>query len=495
MRRERSRRTLLLPEDERQASMSQESETRKWARQNLGKAKLGDVRRQRRLVEVAEAMARKPGASLPCLCETRYDLKASYNLFRHPDATPDNLQDGHRKLVLRALGEAGTESLLLEDTSEVSWNTSFEIPGLGPTGDRNPRVKGFLLHSTLAVRWSAPVSVDGPYRRAAVDVLGLADQRYHVRQPVPAGEDPDRSSGPRRLRPRESDLWNDTTERLGPAPARARWVRVCDRAADIYEFLAGCKAHGHGFVVRAAQDRALVDAGERLFARARALPGQGAFCLHVRERKERPAHEARLQMAWAPVSLRSPGRPGASVGHLPPVPCTVVRIWEPEAPAGSKPLEWLLLVDRPVERLDEALTVALQYATRWVIEDFHKALKTGLGAERLHLEDGHALVAAVSVMSVAALRLVDLRERLRIAPDAPATEAGLDPLELRILAKETKRHLATTRDVALALGRMGGHLNRKADGMPGLLTLWHGLYELQMLARGARLGMHLARFG
>ena len=52
---------------------------------------------------------------------------------------------------------------------------------------------------------------------------------------------------------------------------------------------------------------------------------------------------------------------------------------------------------------------ALQYTTRWLIEDFHKTLETGLGTERLQLHTTHRLFAAVTLLSVVALALVDLR--------------------------------------------------------------------------------------
>ncbi|MFN3430218.1 MAG: IS4 family transposase, partial [Candidatus Sericytochromatia bacterium] len=164
-------------------------------------------------------------------------------------------------------------------------------------------------------------------------------------------------------------------------------------------------------------------------------------------------------------------------------------------PAGSEPLEWLLLSDQPITTVEQALEVALQYVTRWVIEDFHKALKTGLGAERLYLEDAHRLFAAISVMSVDALRLLELRETLRVTPDAPAEASGLDKLELKILKLKTKRVLKTVNDVNLALGRLGGHMNRKADGPPGLITLWRGMKKLKALVEGARLGSQLSGFG
>ena len=65
----------------------------------------------------------------------------------------------------------------------------------------------------------------------------------------------------------------------------------------------------------------------------------------------------------------------------------------------------------------QAHECALQYASRWLIEEFHKALKTGLGVERLQLETAERLLAA-ALMSVVALRLVGLREQVRTVPQA-----------------------------------------------------------------------------
>jgi hypothetical protein len=37
----------------------------------------------------------------------------------------------------------------------------------------------------------------------------------------------------------------------------------------------------------------------------------------------------------------------------------------------------------------------------------------------------------------------------------------------------------TVRQFVLALGRLGGHQNRKGDGMPGWQTLWKGWTQLR----------------
>ena len=486
--------------------MSGVREPANWARRNFVRAPFGDVRRVRRLLKLARAMAERPGESLVGLCKTPYDVKATYKFLRHPEVTPDNLQHCHRELTTRSLREPGTVSLLLEDTSEISWNTSLDIPDLGPTGDDNPRVKGFLLHSVLAVRWCAPHDPAGPHLRPAAEVLGLAHQEYYLRQPIPSGEDGNSSSA-RLDRARESQLWLRSGERLGPAPEGVRFVRVADRGADIYEYLIDCQERRHGFVVRAAQDRSLVESKARLFATVRSLPAWAVVELDVRERKPakaktgrkvhlgRPAHCAKLAVAACPVRIMSPARAEASKGKLQPVACTAVRVWELDPPAGAEPLEWILLCDGPVETAATALECVLQYATRWVVEDFHKALKSGLGAERLRLETGHALKAAVALMSIGALRLVELRERLRVVPEAKASEAGLDALELKLLRLESGRKLQTIKDVALALGRLGGHMNRKGDGMPGLLTLWRDYSRLQPLTRGARMAYQISGSG
>ena len=172
-----------------------------------------------------------------------------------------------------------------------------------------------------------------------------------------------------------------------------------------------------------------------------------------------------------------------------------MRVWEENPPSGVKALEWILLTDWSVRTYAAALEVALAYSTRWLIEEFHKALKTGTKAEELQLETAESLFAAIAIKSVVALRLLDLRERVRLAPDAPAEQAGLDELELAVLREVLNRPIKTIREVALGIGRLGGHLNRKGDGLPGWQTLSCGMAKLNNLVEGARIAFKLKKFG
>jgi len=469
---------------------------RPWAERHFGGAALSDVRRVDRVQAIAEVMAARPGKSLPQLFAHRYDMKAAYHLFQLAEATPDNLHVGHRQAVLEALEQPGVY-LLLEDTSELSWAGHLPISGLGPVGASKDGQQGFLLHSVLALSWKRPPPTAPSAKRLPVEVLGLADQQYHVRQPRPAGER-SQDHWRRKGRRRESELWWQASRRIGTAPhsAAVRWVRVADRGADIYEFLSSCQQAGQSFVVRAAQNRALIDpltgkSAGHLFEVVRQQPELGRLTLQLRARPGQPARMAQLRVSAVGVQLRAPRRPGPAAGPRPPIACSAVRVWEEQAPTAVKPLEWILLCDQPVASFESGWEVALQYSARWLLEEFHKALKTGLGAERLQLKKAHQLFAAIAVMSVVALRLIELREQLRLDPQAPVANSGLERLQLEVLALATRRRLRTVGEVALAIGRLGGHLNRKGDGLPGWITLWRGMSQLNALVEGARLASQL----
>jgi hypothetical protein len=388
--------------------------------------------------------------------------------------------------------------LLIEDTSSLSFTHRRQsVPGLGPIGVSDEG-RGFLLHSVLAVR-AAPTSLpDATGRRPPVEVLGLVDQQFLVRRSRPEGE-PDDASQKRELRDRESERWPAAGERVGPVPSdvAVRWERVADREADIYEYLISCRDLNHGFVVRLSQDRVvLVPSGdERLglaLAVIRAAEAAGGLCLELRTRPGEAARRARLLISSGAVRLRSPQRPGQPAGAGEPIDCWFVRVWEVEAPEGVEALEWVRYTDRPITTLEAAVGVVMDYGTRYLIEEFHKGLKTGLKAEELQLETAHRLFAAIAVMSVVALRLLDIRELGRRSPAAPAACVGLSGDELEVLSLEVGRALTTVSEVLLAIGGLGGHMNRKSDGMPGWITLWRGMAKLRLLVKGARLAQRLA---
>ena len=80
---------------------------KRWAEEQFTGAKLTDIRRIARVKTIAEAMAVQPGCSIPQLCDSSDAVKATYNLFQHEEATPDNLPSGPRAVVLEAMRQPG----------------------------------------------------------------------------------------------------------------------------------------------------------------------------------------------------------------------------------------------------------------------------------------------------------------------------------------------------------------------------------------------------
>ena len=70
---------------------------------------------------------------------------------------------------------------------------------------------------------------------------------------------------------------------------------------------------------------------------------------------------------------------------------------------------------------------------------------------------------------------------MRETPEAPALEVlSEDEVEVLVcrFGKGMKPSELTIGQAVLWIGRLGGHLNRKRDGMPGVRTLWRGLHDL-----------------
>ena len=67
---------------ERQAHSSEDAGTKTFGELNFGGAQLGDARRTKRLLRVADAIARHPGGSLPEKMGTPAELEALYHLMK-----------------------------------------------------------------------------------------------------------------------------------------------------------------------------------------------------------------------------------------------------------------------------------------------------------------------------------------------------------------------------------------------------------------------------
>jgi hypothetical protein len=448
-------------------------DTQTWATTQFATADLGDKRRTKRLVILATQVAAHPSGSFPQQTESWNDLRAAYNLFDREEVTFEAIASPHWELTKNTVKG---RLLIVGDTTEIDYGLCPQIEGLAPIGSGYNQ--GFHLHSGLMV------SAEGDR------VHGLAGQLIYHRKPIAKGE-----TRTQRLRrdDRESQIWCKLVDQIGSPPPGISWVHVVDRGADDFEFFYHCQQTRTEWVARAKNLNRVIIAprGEELSLKSylQTLPVAGSFTIDLRARPKQPARVAKLVVAFGALTMPTPKLKSLFLKQVKPAPIPMGVVWvrEVDAPEGVEPIEWVLYTSLPVENLEAALVVVSYYEKRWQIEEWHKVMKTGLRVEHRLLETSERLEAMMGLMSVAAVRLYQLKGEARTAPERPAVEVL--PLKYVNALKAVRKLGVST---ALTVGRffrelakLGGFLGRRRDGEPGWMTIWRGWDKLQTMIRGA----------
>ena len=439
-----------------------------WAQLNFGKCELGDKRRTNRLMQVAEDIAGNPSATLPNQMDGWGDLRAAYNLFGRKEVTFEAIARPHWELTKqRATGR----NLVIGDTTELDFGKHRQIEGLGPTGNGSGR--GFLLHNALLVNADSE------------EIIGVAGQTIHYRDSKSKKKE---NRSQRLKRKRESEVWGKVIDQVGPPPEDVSWVHVLDRGGDNFEVYCHLLQQRSGWVVRAAKLNRYVLAGDseermKLSDYLPQLELQGTYTLSLRARPKQPAREAQLEVRVGRIRVPRPHHVSPWVRKLeqPPIAMNVVEVVEVNAPAGATPIRWILLTSLPVQTFEDAWEVITYYEARWLIEEYHKALKTGCRAESRQLKTAGRLEAFVGLTSVVAVRLLQLKSLARTNPEVPAQRV-VPRVWLQML-KLARKGLNRVHDLTVGqfyreVAKLGGFLGRKSDGNPGWITIWRGWEKL-----------------
>ena len=446
-----------------------------WAQLEFALADLGDARRSNRLVQVASALAQCPSGTLPQAFNDWADLKAAYRLFSNPQVTYQKILQPHLERTRQSCTQPG-EYLLIEDTSDLDYSTHKACQGLGQIGNEYGR--GLLLHSTLAVR----VKAWDLNQCAQTEVVGLAAQKCwgRAKRKAPRKKENWRQ---RMERSRESERWGETLSQWPPRPPGVSWIFIGDREADIYESFERTLEANMDFIIRAQYNRVLVEKDQGAFTAVAKAPVLGCFELEVRGRPGRTARTAKLEVRAVPVPLKGAWRPG---GCRPALRINVVQACEVNPPAGEEPIHWVLFTSLSSERFVEARRIIARYAKRWLIEEFHKVLKSGANVEKSELETAERLKALVGVLVIVAVRLLNMKLLARSEPDQLVDVQQFGPEAVEILSArfEKPKEGWTNQTLLVAVARLGGFLARRGDGNPGWITIWRGWQRLMTMVEG-----------
>jgi len=446
-----------------------------WCREELSAVHLGDHRLDERLVVTAQHLLKQPTAPINKACDDWADTKAAYRLFGNDNVTADRILAPHRSRTHERLAKLPLV-LAVQDTSYMNYSHHPDTKGLGSIGGVGQHsVKGLAMHSTMAF---TPQGLP----------LGLLDQKIWARPPqLPAEE---RGYKKQAIELKESYRWLQSLR----AANQANVVTVCDREADIFEFLLEAQTIGANYLIRAGQDRMLAREGAEaepcsLWDFMGLMPRMAEQTVAVAERPGTPARLATVGVHHAKVNIKPPANRKKSRGQGAFAPITTYAVWvmEIDPPAGVDPLEWMLLTNVPVITTADAIERINWYKIRWGIETYHKVLKSGFRVEDCRLSTAERLVRYLALTCVVAFRVFWLTYLNRHSPESPCTSALAQHEWQALYCKinkttELPATEPTVRQAVRWIAQLGGFLARKSDGEPGVMTIWRGWQRLADIA-------------
>lgn len=443
-------------------------------------AELGDRRRVKRLIQLAQALDQEPSASLPDATQTDAGLEGAYRLLSNSAVSAEGILAGHfQQTVERAAAQSWV--LAVHDTTIFEFSGDGTRTGLGPLRSKG---QGFLAHFTLLV---APGTMRRPLGVISLETV-VRKARKGKKKRIHAG----RHSGPT-----ERDRWHNgvrtTEERLNGC---TRVIHVMDREGDCYRLWAQMVIDGARFVIRSNHDRSLTqEGGKQQLSDAVATASvvvERTVTLSPRKeekiifnRKRHPMRSgrlAKLALSAMEVTFLRPRQEATSLPEA--LAVNVVHVKEVETNGTSEPVEWTLLTTESIATATDIERIVDAYRSRWVIEEYFKSIKTGCAFEKRQLESLHSLLNALAVLVPIAWRLLLLRTTAREQPDAPATEV-LTTAQVEILIATSNKPLPrnlTVHQALLAVAGLGGHI--KNNGAPGWQVLGRGYEKLLLLEQG-----------
>jgi hypothetical protein len=449
-----------------------------WVYAEFTGADLGDERLNKRLVKTAGFLGASPVSPINLACLDWNSTKAAYRFFDNEKADADKIRAPHiaaaRQRMIAASDEGQKVLLAASDTAFIAY-AHPNVTGIGPIGKDNDEGRGLVMHSVLVMTtggtplavlhqniWARDEEVPNETRQEKIERL----------QQTPLEE-------------KESWKWERASEDLlRHTPPGVKVVELDDREGDFFEHLVGQQKRKIWYVIRARVDRRLVEEDNEGHARMRevleAAEVLGTMEVKVQGNGDRKTRTATVEIKVATVTIPQPQRRGRAKDPTLPDEITIKLVSATEIstpPEGEEAISWVLLTNMLVSNFDAAREKVLWYSKRFVIETFHKVLKSGLRVEACRLETAARLTRHLTVCSVIAVRMMNVAYLSRERPDLPATEVfaneELDALHVQLREGPPPRRPPTLKEAVRMVVKLGGNLDRKRD-KPGMTVMWRG---------------------
>lgn len=444
-----------------------------WANLIFGKAKLGDPRRTKRLTKLVADMAKNAGGSIVKSSVDAASIEGAYRFIRNKSILPEVIAETGFEQTCQMVKHC-KDVLAIQDTTGISYRHQSLCTELGNISSANTTKKtskgrSLYVHSTLMLDATSE------------KVIGLANQKYWLRQEKVLGSKPQKQS--RLFKDKESYRWQESFGTIKSKLEKvSNIIDVCDREADVFEYLEYHKSNGHRFVVRAKENRKLINPTTNLKELIKTAESQCEYIVEVKQKGGRPARQAKMKLSYQSISLKKPEK--ARGEDALPVNLIICQEYNH---GNIEPLCWLLYTSEPLNSHEDALKVVRYYELRWRIEEFHKVWKTdGTDVEGLRIQSLSNLKRIVVLQAFIAIRLMQLQELAQNQESAKKVSCTVHVRDktwkvLWLKIDKNKKLPKTAPSLHwfyYAIAKLGGWNDSKRTGRVGIKSIWQGWLKL-----------------
>ena len=457
-----------------------------WAHLVFGNADLGDPRRTQRLTQLANDMASNVGSSIVKASDTPAKIEAAYRFIRNEQICPQAIAESGFKQTSEVIKQLPLV-LAIQDTTGLTFKHSV-CEELGDVSCANTlgkpsKTRTMYAHSTLAIDAHTE------------HIVGLLDQYYWFRKTKVKGTREQQQH--RAYEEKESYRWQQT---LIDIKARtgglSNVLNICDREADIYEYMDYQQSEGHRFLVRAKENRKLIEPQCNLNQLIETAQGQCCYVVDVKQRAGRKARKAQMTLSYQRIILSKPKRAeGQSELTI-----NVIICQEKESKQAN-PLCWILYTTEPINTAEEAQQLVRYYELRWRVEEFHKAWKSdGTEVEELRLQHCNNIKRVAIIKAFIAVRLMQLQnlaQDSQLAKEMSCT-SYVKTMTWKLLWVKVEKQALPEQVPSLhwfyyAIAKLAGWYDSKRNGRVGVKALWQGWLKLAEMVESAELVMSLQK--
>ena len=435
----------------------------------------------KRLIEIATLMAKKPTKSF---CKAAYGDRAKiagYYRFIQNKSEKINHKTmiiGHKDQTIRR-SKSQTRILAIEDGTTYNFSSHIKCDGLGRIGanQTNAKILGIYQHATIAT---------------TTDGMPLGILNLDIDTPIEREEDDDKKIP---LEERKSYYWHKhflELVKIKKLLPNTEIINVCDREAAIFDLfkLQKEKKSVH-LLVRVKEKRKLID-GTELCDTVKNIEKIGEIEIDILRQSERPRYKGKeakeakagrkaiLSIRVKEVEISDTDKKRNSDD----IRLTLIHAKEENPPQGVDCIEWFLFSTKKITTFEEAKECIKYYETRWIVEEWHRVIKTGLSAEYLENRSIERIGRVIAIKLVIAWRIMLMtylgRDMSDLEPDIFFNEIEIDTL--KIVATKEKLPLPVDLGKAVYIvAKLGGYQGGSSSLPPGHDALWTGYSELETM--------------